>query len=81
MQEDEVNDCSPGAEKGHPTDDYSYVDAARLIDVDSVTADRGFASNELYKGYSQHRMNFKNQGTSPYTAGGIGIRGDVVCLY
>lgn len=77
----ELSDCAPGPDTGHPTDDYSYVDAARLMDVDSVTADLGLASNESYIGYSQHRMNFKNHGTSPYTAGGIGISGDVVCLY
>lgn len=41
-----VDDCTPDFEFDRPACDYSYVDAARLIDVDSVTADRGFTSNE-----------------------------------
>lgn len=41
-----VDGCTPDFEFGRPACDYSYVDAARLIDVDSVTADRGFTSNE-----------------------------------
>lgn len=42
-----VVDCTPDSEVGRPACGYSYVDAAKLMDVDSVTAERGFASNEL----------------------------------
>lgn len=48
-----------------PTHAYSYVDAARLIEVDSVTAARGFTSIESYKGNSQQHIHFINHGTSP----------------
>lgn len=41
-----MDDCTPDFEFDRPACDYSYVDAARLIDVDSVTADRGLTSNE-----------------------------------
>ena len=53
-----------GQEAPKPTHAYSYVDAARLMEVDSVTAARGFTSRESYSGNSQQRMNFRNQGTS-----------------
>lgn len=56
--------CTPDSEFGRPTCGYSYVDAAKLMDVDSVTAERGFASRESYSGNSQHRMNLRKRGTS-----------------
>lgn len=42
-----VVDCTPDSEFGRPACGYSYVDAAKLMDVDSVTAERGLASKEL----------------------------------
>lgn len=57
-------DCTPDSEFGRPTCGYSYVDAARLMDVDSVTAALGFTSRESYSGNSQHRMNLRKRGTS-----------------
>lgn len=51
-----------------------------VIPLASVGVYLSFGSSELYKGYSQHKMNLRNLGVSTYMAGGIGINGEVDCL-
>lgn len=59
-----VESCTPESEFGRPAWDYSYVEVARLMEVDSVTAERGFTSRESYKGNSQQKKHLRKPGTS-----------------